>query len=53
MTALGGQPKGLWLVDFDSGDGFSFCWKYGEEEIAHVHAYDAGFAGRRYIGSGD
>lgn len=26
------------------------CWKYGEEEVAHYHALDEGFAGRKAIG---
>ena len=25
------------------------CWKYGEEQIAHYHALDEGFSGRRPI----
>src|SRR3954465_13643848 len=29
LMELGGVPKGLWLVDFDAGDGY-FCWKYPE-----------------------
>ncbi|RMH55308.1 MAG: DUF2203 family protein [Candidatus Hydrogenedentota bacterium] len=49
ILALGAEPKGLWLVDFDSGDGFYFCWRLGEEDIEHIHEYDAGFAGRRRI----
>ena len=45
VRKLGGLPKGLWLVDFDSGDGY-FCWKYPEAEISHWHSYDDGFLGR-------
>jgi hypothetical protein len=26
------------------------CWKYGEDEVAHYHALDEGFAGRKAIG---
>lgn len=51
IEALGAEPKGIWLVDFDSGDGFYYCWQWGEDEIAYVHEYDAGFAGRRPIRS--
>lgn len=51
IEALGAEPKGIWLVDFDSGDGFYYCWQWGEDEIAHVHEYEAGFAGRRPIKS--
>jgi hypothetical protein len=39
------EPKGLWLVDFDNGDGY-YCWQYPEEAITHFHGYDDGFAGR-------
>lgn len=42
---LGPDVKGLWLVDFDSGDGY-WCWAYPEEELDHWHSYEAGFAGR-------
>ena len=45
IEALGGEAKGLWLVDFDSGDGY-FCWKHPEPALAHFHGYDEGFAGR-------
>jgi hypothetical protein len=45
IEALGGEAKGLWLVDFDAGDGY-FCWKHPEPALAHFHGYDEGFAGR-------
>lgn len=45
IEALGCQVKGLWLVDFDSGDGY-FCWRHPEPALAHFHGYDEGFAGR-------
>ncbi len=45
MRDLGPDVKGLWLVDFDSGDGY-WCWAYPEEELTHWHSYEAGFAGR-------
>jgi hypothetical protein len=45
VIALGGEPKGLWLVDFDNGDGY-YCWRHPEVSIAHFHGYDDGFAGR-------
>jgi len=45
IEALGGEAKGLWLVDFDSGDGY-FCWKHPEPALAHYHGYEEGFAGR-------
>jgi hypothetical protein len=45
VRALGLEAKGMWLVDFDNGDGY-YCWSYPEETIAHYHGYDDGFAGR-------
>jgi hypothetical protein len=48
VRALGLEAKGLWLVDFDNGEGY-YCWCYPEEAIAHFHGYDDGFAGRMRI----
>jgi hypothetical protein len=45
IESLGCVVKGLWLVDWDSGDGY-FCWKHPEPALAHFHGYDEGFAGR-------
>ena len=45
---LGAQAKGLWLVDFDAGDGY-YCWKHPEPTVSHYHGYDDGFAGRMKI----
>jgi hypothetical protein len=45
----GVEVKGLWLADFDSGDGYYYCWQLGEDDIAHFHRYETGFAGRRPI----
>ena len=45
VIELGCTVKGLWLVDWDSGDGY-YCWKYPEESIAYFHSYEDGFAGR-------
>jgi hypothetical protein len=42
------EPKGLWLVDFDNGEGY-YCWQYPEDAITHFHGYDEGFAGRMKI----
>lgn len=47
---LGCEVKGLWLVDFDSGDGLYYCWHHPEAKLEYFHDYDAGFAGRRPIG---
>jgi hypothetical protein len=45
VKALGLEAKGLWLVDFDNGEGY-YCWCYPEEAIGHFHGYDEGFDGR-------
>src|SRR3954470_18688762 len=45
VRALGLEAKGLWLVDFDNGEGY-YCWSYPESSITHYHGYDDGFAGR-------
>lgn len=45
IEKLGGLPRGLWLADFDSGDGY-FCWKFPEEKIEFWHGYSDGFSGR-------
>lgn len=45
IANLGCEAKGLWLVDWDNGDGY-YCWKYPEETIGFFHSYDDGFAGR-------
>ncbi len=45
IVAMGCEVKGLWLVDWDSGDGY-YCWRYPEETIAYFHSYEDGFAGR-------
>ena len=45
ILALGCEVKGLWLVDWDMGDGY-YCWRFPEAAIAFFHTYDEGFAGR-------
>ncbi len=45
IKKLGAKPKGLWLVDFDSGDGY-FCWKYPEMDLDYWHSYNDGYTGR-------
>ena len=48
VRSLGVEVKGLWLVDFDNGEGY-YCWCYPEDTVAHYHGYDDGFAGRTRI----
>lgn len=48
VRGMGLVAKGLWLVDFDNGEGY-YCWKYPESGVLHFHGYDEGFAGRMKI----
>lgn len=48
MERLGLSVKGIWLVDFDTGDGY-LCWKFPELKLGHFHSYSEGFANRRPI----
>jgi hypothetical protein len=48
VRSLGLEAKGLWLVDFDNGEGY-YCWCYPEETVAHYHGYGDGFKGRMRI----
>ena len=52
LERLGAKPKGLWLADFDNGEGY-FCWKYPETLILHKHGYQDGFTGRILISSNE
>lgn len=45
IRELGPEVKGLWLVDFDSGDGY-WCWAYPEDRLDHWHSYEGGFSSR-------
>jgi hypothetical protein len=47
IEQIGALPKGVWTVDFDSGEGFFFCWTYDEEELSYFHLYEEGFPGRK------
>ena len=48
ILSLGCEVKGLWLVDFDNGEGY-YCWKYPEERLEYFHDYSSGFSGRMKI----
>ena len=50
LERLGAKPKGLWLADFDNGNGY-FCWKFPEVKILFKHGYQDGFTGRILIES--
>jgi hypothetical protein len=45
IEQLGCEVKGLWLVDFDYGEGY-YCWQYPEPGLEYFHGYTEGFAGR-------
>jgi hypothetical protein len=45
IASIGCEVKGLWLVDWDSGDGY-YCWRYPEASLAFYHSYEDGFKGR-------
>ncbi len=45
---MGLEAKGLWLVDFDNGEGY-YCWQHPEPSLLHYHGYEEGFAGRMKI----
>lgn len=46
MARLGVVVKGLWLVDFDTGDGY-LCWRFPELKLGHYHGYDGDYSSRR------
>jgi len=48
VTRLGLHTKGLWLVDFDNGDGF-WCWQFPEPDVQFTHGYHEGFGQRREL----
>ncbi len=46
MERLGMVVKGLWLVDFDIGDGY-LCWRFPELRLAYYHSYCEDYDTRR------
>jgi hypothetical protein len=48
IREMGLEAKGLWLVDFDNGEGY-YCWQHPESSVSHYHGYDEGFSGRMKI----
>ncbi len=47
IEAIGALPKGLWTVDFDSGQGYYYCWSLNEDALGHYHHYHEGFSNRK------
>lgn len=39
ISKLGCEPRGVWLVDFDAGDGW-FTWRLGDESVAFFHSHE-------------
>ena len=52
IETLGALPKGVWTVDFDSGEGFFYCWTFDEEDLSYFHLYEEGFPGRKPLAEG-
>lgn len=48
IREMGLEARGLWLVDFDTGQGY-YCWQHPESSVSHYHGYEEGFAGRMKI----
>jgi hypothetical protein len=48
IREMGLEARGLWLVDFDNGEGY-YCWQHPESSVSHYHGYEEGFAGRMKI----
>lgn len=39
VSKLGCEPRGIWLVDFDAGNGW-FSWRLGDERLAFFHSHE-------------
>lgn len=53
VQKLGCEVKGLWLVDFDSGEGDYWCWQYPESDVEFYHSHNEGFSARKPIPIGE
>ncbi|MBN8554001.1 MAG: DUF2203 family protein [Deltaproteobacteria bacterium] len=45
---IGALAKGIWLVDFDTGDGY-LCWKYPEKRVRYFHEYSGSYKTRKRV----
>lgn len=45
IRKIGCEAKGMWLVDFDNGEGY-YCWRHPELNLEYHHTYVDGFRGR-------
>lgn len=41
VAKLGVNPRGVWLVDFDAGNGW-FSWRMGDENLSFFHPHSVG-----------
>ena len=39
IKKLGLKPSGIWIVDFDAGEGW-FSWRLGEERVTYFSAHE-------------
>ena len=46
VKKLGGIPKGLWIVNLDSGNGY-FSWQHGETQLMYWQNYSQSFKERQ------
>lgn len=37
ISHLGCEPRGIWLVDFETGDGW-LSWRYGDDGLNYFHS---------------
>lgn len=44
ISQLGCEPRGMWLVDFDAGNGW-FSWRYGDDGLNFFHSHQADRSG--------
>ena len=40
ISKLGCEPRGIWLVDFDAGNGW-FTWRLGDAGLAFFHSHES------------
>jgi len=40
ISKLGCEPRGIWLVDFDAGEGW-YTWRLGDDELCFFHSHEA------------
>lgn len=48
VARVGGQPKALWTIEFDCGDGF-YGWSFPDHCLSSFRKYDSDFSQRRSL----